>query len=1109
MFKINKIIVFFLVIFLSKYAFFYNAYWDLTPWLFSWTAVDLWWGRVWTNTINATWDTTNTFATNTVPRSTNTNQIVLRNFWFNNSIIPDWAQINGISVLVERRVNNTNMMDSVVQLTKNGTTLVWLNRWNNANWPTTKQFTTYGWINDLWWTTWTTAELFSPNFWVVLQYRNTAPFWWWNRTAEIYRVVITIDYTILWNPGWVSNNLSLWFKSNSWTSTTINWANLTSWIDQSWNTNNATSVVAPTYLNNQNDNLNYYPLINFTWWQYLQWLNNWWFSDSYFMVIVPNQIVDWTVSWQVPFWFDCDSWILSSGTCWLPFSWLTLWAFTVAIADEVITHAIWSSANWRSAQVWNSSYEALKPMLLSVNTNQLINWTDIYEKWQKIDNFSVNNYQRLSNANFSIGRSLDWSNPFPYNWRVAEIINFSSRLSDNERQRIESYLSIKYGITLNNWDQNYLDSNWNIIYNINRFPSYNNNIFAIWRDDDTLLWQVQSKSVNNWTPLSIELQWQWTNLSPNFTSLSDLEFLFIWDNNWSNTWISSNSPTWYNVLDRKWIVQETWDTWNKNLYFDVWNSDFNIPNLDSWTNYYFVYDSNNNWDLSDETPISMINTSWNIWWVFWVNLWDWNIFTIATESSWNNIPTDIILSNNSIDENIPVWTTVWVFSTLDIDSSDTHTYSLVSWFWDSDNIYFSISWNNLLIQESPDFEIKNTYNIRIQTDDWNWWQFQKSFQINILNLAETINSIIDFETPWKYSVTSWTWNRLGNSVFEWSFSLESWNTWIPNSQACFEVVNTFSWIWTIDFKYRVSSQAWADLLTFYINNVEQQSWSWNIAWSTYTKNDVPAGQNIYKWCYIKDWATNSFDDKVYIDYITFFDTNPDNNPPVITWTNFWNNSILPWRNHSIIVDYFDIWTWIDTSSAVITLNKWNWSAWWTNISSFYLSNNFVTTTQASYNINDLDFWRYRYIFQIRDNYWNITSVTREFYIDEPELFINTWSYLSSIWMDYSPDEIVATVRTIWAPFNLYLLKDTSFSDGRWNIIADYDSWIWVWYDMSPYWNLQSIISNPLIWSQTLNLSTSWNLNEYIYVFKIWTLINEEQAAWTYNMSLSFDIVLNY
>jgi hypothetical protein len=33
-------------------------------------------------------------------------------------------------------------------------------------------------------------------------------------------------------------------------------------------------------------------------------------------------------------------------------------------------------------------------------------------------------------------------------------------------------------------------------------------------------------------------------------------------------------------------------------------------------------------------------------------------------------------------------------------------------------------------------------------------------------------------------------------------------------------------------------------------------------------------------------------------------------------------------------------------------------------------------------------------------------------------------------MSYSPDEIIATVRTIGAPFNLYLIKNNAFSDGR-------------------------------------------------------------------------------
>ncbi len=68
------------------------------------------------------------------------------------------------------------------------------------------------------------------------------------------------------------------------------------------------------------------------------------------MVIVPDNTIDGTATGSVPVGFDCNSGTLSSGTCGLAFGGTVLGSFTVALPDEVITHALGSSANWRSAQ---------------------------------------------------------------------------------------------------------------------------------------------------------------------------------------------------------------------------------------------------------------------------------------------------------------------------------------------------------------------------------------------------------------------------------------------------------------------------------------------------------------------------------------------------------------------------------------------------------------------------------------------------------------------------------------------------------------------------------------------------------------------------------------
>jgi hypothetical protein len=228
--------------------------------------------------------------------------------------------------------------------------------------------------------------------------------WNFNNTSSSTDNQVTYNWlSSIIAPGWVDTNLALWLKSNVGTSTLTDWDTLATWSDQSWNSLDASAVVSPIYRDNVNDNLNFHPVIDFDGTsQYMSNLANWAHSQSYYAVIIPDNQVDGTLAWQVPFSFDCDSWILSSWTCWLPFAGITLWAFTVAINDEVITHAIWSSANYRNSQIWVASYNAGEPMLIWVNENLSANSSDIYEKGWQVDNFTVNSYQTISAADYSI-----------------------------------------------------------------------------------------------------------------------------------------------------------------------------------------------------------------------------------------------------------------------------------------------------------------------------------------------------------------------------------------------------------------------------------------------------------------------------------------------------------------------------------------------------------------------------------------------------------------------------------------------------------------------------------------------------------------------------------
>ena len=107
----------------------------------------------------------------------------------------------------------------------------------------------------------------------------------------------------------------------------------------------------------------------------------------------------------------------------------------------------------------------------------------------------------------------------------------------------------------------------------------------------------------------------------------------------------------------------------------------------------------------------------------------------------NIAPSDINLSNSRVDENAPIGTTIATLTSTDKNSSDSHTYSLVSGDGDQDNGSFEIVGNELKTKSDFDYETKNSYSIRVQSDDGKGGTYEKILTINIRN-----NSLLSLVT---------------------------------------------------------------------------------------------------------------------------------------------------------------------------------------------------------------------------------------------------------------------------------------------------------------------------------------------------------------------------
>jgi LPXTG-site transpeptidase (sortase) family protein len=110
----------------------------------------------------------------------------------------------------------------------------------------------------------------------------------------------------------------------------------------------------------------------------------------------------------------------------------------------------------------------------------------------------------------------------------------------------------------------------------------------------------------------------------------------------------------------------------------------------------------------------------------------------------NEAPTDILLSNNTVDENQPSGSIVGTLSTTDPDSGDTFAYSLVNGGVScpgTDNASFSTPGASLQTAAVFDYEIQNSYTVCIRTTDSGSQFYNKQFTITIMDLDEIQPSV--------------------------------------------------------------------------------------------------------------------------------------------------------------------------------------------------------------------------------------------------------------------------------------------------------------------------------------------------------------------------------
>lgn len=108
------------------------------------------------------------------------------------------------------------------------------------------------------------------------------------------------------------------------------------------------------------------------------------------------------------------------------------------------------------------------------------------------------------------------------------------------------------------------------------------------------------------------------------------------------------------------------------------------------------------------------------------------VFTI-TVNKVNNPPTGILLTNTTVDENSPLGTPVGELSTIDVDTGNAHSYSILA---GADASYFTIAGDQLITVEQFNFEIKSEYSITIRTTDNFGDSYDSAYTIRVADVNE-------------------------------------------------------------------------------------------------------------------------------------------------------------------------------------------------------------------------------------------------------------------------------------------------------------------------------------------------------------------------------------
>lgn len=405
------------------------------------------------------------------------------------------------------------------------------------------------------------------------------------------------------SPGGVSSNKRLWLKANAGVSTLAGL--VTSWADQSGGANNASTVngVGPTLTSSA---VNSYPVITYT--------GSGGLSGTFGSNITAGQISAFIVG-------DLSSTAPNTSGM---FSIAGSGVVDTAAGSSVSLFERYTSgiATFRTSMRGKYTSAAAVDQYHILSTHFSAAQNPFYTDGASAT-FGAFASSAFSAHVYTIGSRYTGSASKYMTGTIAEVILYDTLLSAAQRNQVESYLAVKYGITLNqSTAQNYTNSSGSIVWNATTNSAYANNIFGVAIDNSTALSQTSSVSINT-SLLTLS----------SAVGLTNISYFMVGDNGGSNALTSLTTlPNNINArLGTIWKAQQTGTRATMNFVYNNASTSFGYyAPIASLMTPYMLIDSNA--DGVYETWLAASSTSGsNI--TFSANLKDGAIFTFGYKAS--------------------------------------------------------------------------------------------------------------------------------------------------------------------------------------------------------------------------------------------------------------------------------------------------------------------------------------------------------------------------------------------------------------------------------------------------------------------------------------------